>query len=341
MNIRGVRLSYVGITLVTTLLLIASLKEMYLYGSRFILLLPMTLLIFPLLFVKRREWLTYNPHVFKTRQKWTKDDCLHVCLVIIGSIITYTLSIDFDLGPILAAALVGMFSALFLPNYQNALYCGAFVGMSCSTFLPNLFCILLAGLLTGITYILSKALFNGFGGKLGAIALIGTLMTSFITGYYPLNARMPSKEILHLLIFYAILAAVLTTFFIHRVKLSPVLSSAIVSLSGTLLLTSIHAHSEDVLSLMVMCASFAGMSSHERIPNEGYMIVVALIAAVLFKYSQPFIDNAGGKLGTIAFASAITTHGLIQSTYYLQQQISAKKKHHRFKAKLLSSFQIK
>ncbi|WP_017471319.1 hypothetical protein [Amphibacillus jilinensis] len=341
MNIRGVRLSYVIITLVTTLLFIASLKEIFLDGSHFILLLSMTLLIFPLLLVKRREWLTYNPHVFKTRQKWAKDDYLHVCLVIIGSTITYILSIDIDLGPILAAALVGMFSALFVPSYQNALYCGAFVGMSCSTFLPNLFCILLAGLLTGIIYILSKALFNGFGGKLGAIAMIGTLMTSFITGYYPLNASIPSKEIVHLLIFYAILASVLTMFLIHRLKRSPVLSSAIVSFSGTLLLTSIHSHSEDILSLMVMCASFAGMSSHERIPNEGYMIIVAFIAAILFKYSQPFLDNAGGKLGTIAFTSTMTTHGLIQSTYYLQQQLSVKQKHHRIKAKLLSSFQIK
>jgi hypothetical protein len=95
-----------------------------------------------------------------------------------------------------------------------------------------------------------------------------------------------------------------------RFNRSPVMSSGIVGLAGGLLLPILHPKFGSVLASMVICASFAGMSSKERVPNELYAITVGLVCALVFMYSAPHFGGAGGKLGTIAFGSVMAISAL-------------------------------
>jgi hypothetical protein len=100
----------------------------------------------------------------------------------IGALITYVLSLNLGLGPIISASIVGLAGAFLgdlirkgdyktrLPLY---IYCGAFVGMSSVLIMPNLFYILISGMIAGLAFSYLENKFIGFGGKLGFSAFIG------------------------------------------------------------------------------------------------------------------------------------------------------------------------
>lgn len=107
-----------------------------------------------------------------------------------AGLLTYFLSIDLTIGPVIAAAGIG-FLASYLPTFFKSpivatlpapIYCGTFVGM-CGTYLTeDYFFISYAGLSAGLLYLMSRNGFNGIGGKLGSIAFGGIVLVVLIFG---------------------------------------------------------------------------------------------------------------------------------------------------------------
>lgn len=98
-----------------------------------------------------------------------------------GSLATWCLNTQLDLGPVVASGLVGLLAALVLPSEQAvATYTASFVGMSSPAALSAVPMVLMAGGLMGMIFILALPVYQGFGGKLGTIAACAVLLTMFV-----------------------------------------------------------------------------------------------------------------------------------------------------------------
>jgi len=102
------------------------------------------------------------------------------------------------------------------------------------------------------------------------------------------------------------------------------MGSAIVGLLGSLFLPVLHPERGGLLAVMAICASFAGMSAPERVPNEGLIALAGLFTALIFMFTSPYLGGAGGKLGTIAFGSVSSIQGMLAVFHVLKKNISAK-----------------
>ena len=98
--------------------------------------------------------------------------------VLLGALLTYLL--HFLVGcPVLAAGIIGLLAALLVKPYQVPIYTGAFVGMS-SSLVFGFWPFILAALLASIVFVLVQPMFNGYGGKLGTIALSGASVSVIV-----------------------------------------------------------------------------------------------------------------------------------------------------------------
>lgn len=237
--------------------------------------------------------------------------------VVIGAISTFVLNHDIGLGAVLAAGLVGIIGALIFPSYAAAIYCGAFIGMSSSEIFHGYIHVIIAAFVAAIVFLATKYVFTGFGGKLGTIAFIGVAISVVLSEKKFLKVQKPEWKILPLIVIFSVLGAVTTYILNVRLKKDPVMSSAAVGISAGLLLPQIYPEFGEILATIVICASFAGMSSKERIPNEFYMILTGIICAITFVYTFSYLGGAGGKLGTIAFGSVIVV-SLLQRVWRKQ-----------------------
>lgn len=121
---------------------------------------------------------------------YTFDHFNLIFFVFAGSLSTYYLKTNFEIGSILSATVVGLIAS-FVPNIlkkselvnqiPTAVYCGAFVGMSNSIIAPNLVFIFIASGITGTLLISSKNILKGVGGKFGTLAFGGVIMAFCIT----------------------------------------------------------------------------------------------------------------------------------------------------------------
>jgi hypothetical protein len=110
---------------------------------------------------------------------------------------------------------------------------------------------------------------------------------------------------------FSIGAAVLTYSLSIRLKNGPVFASSLVSLLGGLLLPAFGAEKAAVMAAVVMAASFVGMSSGEKMKSEASVLFSGLIMGIMFIYSANHFGGAGGKLGTLAFGSVVSSRGLV------------------------------
>jgi len=282
------------------------------------------IVLIALLYEKRREWIKNLAKKTIKGTDFIKTDFFNFLSVVVGALICFTLSVNFDLGAVVASGLVGIIVALVLPKYGPPTYCGAFVGMSSVALLPNQAYILLAAVIAGAVFVASKAVFNGFGGKLGTIAWTGAVCAALLTGQNLLTD--PAFNVSVLIVLYAVIGAVVTMVISLRFKHGPVMASGIVALTAGLLLPVIHPEVGGQLAVMVTCATYAGMSNYERVPNEAYMAIAALFAGLIFIFSQPFIQGGGGKLGTTAFGSVIAIRGMIEFLKIVKERKTQKSK---------------
>jgi hypothetical protein len=120
------------------------------------------------------------------------EDVFIILYVNLGAIAAYALNLHVGLGPVIAAGLTGTIASyipLILKKNKNifllkeipaAVYCGSFVGMTAPNVAPGLSFIIFAGFIAGVLLIISKNIFNGFGGKLGTVAFGGVALTSYL-----------------------------------------------------------------------------------------------------------------------------------------------------------------
>lgn len=268
-----------------------------------------SLIIIGLVFSQKNEWIS---NVYNNKEIFVleKQDLLNFLAVVGGTVITFILSNNLQLGAVVASSIVGIAATLIIPRYDVPTFCGSFVGMASITLLTTYFCVFLAGIIAGIVFVITKQVFNGFGGKLGTIAFIGCVFAALITRNSFLTDAVPNWQTGRLMIIYAVLGAVLTFIVSERLNHSAVISSGLIGVFAGLILPVVYPEIGVSLGVVVFCASFAGMSSLDRVHNELQMAIAGLFCGIIFMYTAPYLGGAGGKLGTIAFISVISINGL-------------------------------
>jgi len=232
--------------------------------------------------------------------------------VVIGALTTFYLSVNIGLGAVIAAGMIGILAAMIAPKYSVPAYCGAFVGMSSNLLLFNLAEVLLASSFAGIVFVLTRDVFGGFGGKLGTIAFIGASTAGFTLGREFIFTPVADWTSNFYFILVALIAAPLTLHLNCNLKNGPVLASGAVGLLSGLVLPVLFPQLGGTLAVVATCASYTGMSNTKRCPRMWGMLVAGLFTGVLFVFAVPLLGGAGGKLGTIAFASIIATDGFLE-----------------------------
>lgn len=229
--------------------------------------------------------------------------------VMIGSVLTYVL--HYFIGcPVLAASIIGLLGGLFVKPFGVPIYTGAFVGMS-SAALFSIWPFLLATVLAAVIYAIAQDIFNGFGGKLGTIALSGAIISTVIfRGDFTSGAPFNTTE-QYIIIGLSILAAIVTFLLNTRGKLGPVIASALVGLLGGVLLPLLTQELAHVYAVIIIGASFIGMSSHARFNTVFPIAFAGVLYGLIFIYNAPYFGGAGGKLGTIALTSVLSIKGFI------------------------------
>jgi len=229
--------------------------------------------------------------------------------VFTAGIITYGMSHDLGLGPVISASVIALLAHMIAPKYSVAAYCGSFVGMTSNLLLYNYQEVALASFIAGIVFFLTSDVFNGFGGKLGTIALLSTVITCHSLNRDFLTLSIADSRTNLWIILVAVIAATLTYYFnVHREQ-GPVLASAVVGIIGAMILPPLFPEMGSTLAVVAICASFTGMSSKERGGVIGNIVLTGILTGVVFVYSTPQLGGAGGKLGTIAFGSILSTFG--------------------------------
>ncbi len=116
----------------------------------------------------------------------------HVLVVLwmpLSAMTCYFLNNYYNLGPVIAAGIVGTLASFtpylnknsnYLKQLPPTLYCGAFIGMSNVEVASSVYFVLAASIFAGVLLLVSKSLFNGLGGKLGTIAFTAVTITTFI-----------------------------------------------------------------------------------------------------------------------------------------------------------------
>ena len=237
-----------------------------------------------------------------------KTYLLEALMVTIGSLLTFLVHVYLGTGPVLASGFIGAIAGIFVKKYQVPLYCGSFVGMS-SPLLLTFFPFLLATLFASIIFILVKPIFNGYGGKLGTIALIGVIMSALFFGgtlEQPENYTVFEQA---MIVFISLFAATLTYIINIRFQQGPVLASAIIGIISGAFLPLLFI-SGNLFAVVAIGASFVGMSNKTRFNDERLILVSGILFALIFIYSAPYFLGVGGKLGTIAFLSVLSVKGL-------------------------------
>ena len=231
--------------------------------------------------------------------------------VVGGALTTYALSVDLGLGAVVAAGVIGLLGALIFPEQGVPIYCGAFVGMVSPDLLNSLPHVLLAGVIGGLVFVLSTGVLDGFGGKLGTIAFTGTVVAPLLLQCEFCPAAIPPVPVAWQIMVVSIVAGVGTYWVSITLGHGAVVASSVVGgVVAGLLLPAVLPETGPLLAVVAICASFTGMSSPERIPNYVWMTLASVSTGLIFIYTQPVLGGAGGKLGTIAFGSAMVAFTL-------------------------------
>ena len=259
------------------------------------------------------EWKVYLSGKRKVLSacKLTLDDLYIFLSVLLAGMFTYFLNHDLALGAVLASSAVGIFGAFVFKKYQIAIYCGSFAGMVASTVIDSYAGIIIVGIFTGLLFVVSKEVYKGFGGKLGATAFFGTTVSALVIGTFSSTVASSEISIDYWLIVYFLVGSVGTFLIKEKTKASAVLASAALGLIAALLLPVIHGDYGITLTIGLFCGTFAGMSSVDRLCSLRCVFMAGIISTIIFSYTQPYFNGLGGKLGAIAFGSSIASAGFL------------------------------
>jgi hypothetical protein len=150
------------------------------------------------------------------------------------------------------------------------------------------------------------------GGKLGTTAFVGVSLVAVPTAGSFQRSAIPGESAVSSVIGVAALAAIVTFTLHTRSAASPVLASGIVGAVGGGLLPLFFGTPGRLFAAATYAASFAGMTTPRRIPNEWWIGLAGVGVGLVVVYTLPFVSGSGGKLGTIAFGSCLGIHGTLR-----------------------------
>ena len=237
-----------------------------------------------------------------------RGDAADFLAVVAGALVTYWLSVDAGLGPVIASAAVGLVAGVALPRVDSAAYCGSFVGMVSPAVFPDVGLVVAAGAAAGALVVAARGAFDGCGGKLGTTAFFGCLVVAVGTDAAFAAGTAPPWHQAGLLLPVTGVAAALTVALGVRFDLGAVVASAAVGLLGGIALPPIHP-AGDLLATAAFCASFVGMVAPARIDGELRVGAAGALSGAVFLAVSPVFAGAGGKLGTSAFVACLGLYG--------------------------------
>lgn len=259
----------------------------------------------------RNEWYFLEPATRFVRSD-PRDAVADGAAIVAGTVLALAGSAELGLSPVVAAGVVGVLSAVVVPDRSVPAYCGAFVGMTSPTLFTTYWRAGVAALVAAAVYVVAYPVFRGVGGKLGTTAFVGTTLTVAATGGTFQSGPLPGLRTILFVVGYALAGAVATFAFQTRLDQSAVLASGVVGSIGGLTIPVVHAGGAGMFSAGLFAASFAGMSDPRRIPNSAWIGLTGLLVGVVVVYTQPFLGGSGGKLGTIAFGASLAVHAVLQ-----------------------------
>jgi len=250
-----------------------------------------------------------------------RTDAADVLAVATAAVGTYWLSVHADLGPILAAALVGLAVGLGLPQVGGAAYCGSFVGMVSPAVLPSLEGVALAGTIAGLAFVATADVFGGFGGKYGTLALFGCLTSVALLGADYAAGSVLAWDAVPAVVVVAVVGAVATVVVRTHAGASSVVASAAVGLAAGLAFPVALPALGSTLAAVAFCASFVGMSSADRLETLGQVAGAGLVCGLVYVVVAPALAGAGGKLGTTAFVSCLAVAGGLELSALVRSRV--------------------
>ncbi|MEI7474754.1 MAG: hypothetical protein WCK67_08235 [bacterium] len=221
-------------------------------------------------------------------------------------------------------------------NYSASAFCGSFAGMTSLSLIfgkeNNIFskkCMLLTlllGFILSFVYFFisklnsknkfSKYLFNGYGGRLGAIAFISVLifiiLKSFLLNefsFLPIQKNITETNCF-LLIFITCIGAFATSrlsnlsVFIKNSNYK-ILIPALLSFLAYIIFCNFSANSA-IFSQAFYAGTFVGMSSIDLLPKKG-TIFAGTLTGIILTFAENIFKGVGGKLGFTAFIAVLIT----------------------------------
>ncbi len=278
------------------------------YSENIFLSLAFVPFIIAMLYVFRRAFIE-TKNLEESYGPFSRKALYDFLATSIASVITFILSTQAGLGAVTASGAVGLVAAIAVKPYAVPIFCGSFLGM-CSPDHFSMGQFIIASVVVGVIFVATKDVFNGYGGKLGTIAFGAALLTGIIVRADFLDPIVyDSWERIHL-VAASVVGAVTAYIISIRFKAGPVFGSAVVGVVAGPLLPFIFGDFGIDLAIAAFGASFVGMSSPEKLRDERYIFLAGVMFGFIFVLSAPFFNGAGGKLGTIAFISAMMIGGV-------------------------------
>lgn len=302
--------AYIIYSLLVITLFLTSLVSSFTSGHYIISSLKIIVIIFLFyeIFIEWRVFL-YPKRKTLLKKKLAKHDLYLFLSVFLGTLCSYLLNHNFQLGAVVASSLIGLIGGLLLPKYAVPIYCGTFAGMVSSLLVYDTLSVVTIGLFAGVLYIAGSETFKGFGGKLGATAYFATLLATLFFDTF--NDTMTGVPIsLQYDVFIVFIIGSLGTYFINeQYKIGAVVASGLLGLTFGLILPNVFDNGTS-LAVALFCGTFIGMSTTTKLTTRVSVMVASLIATIIFLYTAPYFAGLGGKLGLIAFGSTISTAGI-------------------------------
>lgn len=237
------------------------------------------------------------------------DDALAFVSVVGGAVLAHLLGVHAGLGPVLGSALVGLLAGVALPRVDTAAYCGSFVGMASTALFPAHRALVLAAALAGVAFLATKRTFGGYGGKLGTLAFLGCATAAALTPATYGNAGGAALASAPAVVLVAAVAAVVTAVVSIRLGLGAVVGSALVGVAAGIGFPLAGVAHAGTLATVAFCASFVGMSAPDRLADLRQFALAGAVSGGVYLAAADVFVGAGGKLGTVAFASSLAVAG--------------------------------
>jgi hypothetical protein len=237
----------------------------------------------------------------------------------VSVVVTFSLVHYFDVSSVLASSFIGVIGYLFIRKYEVPIYCGSFAGMV-SVALFNFWEVGVLAVLCAFIFTLTKPLFSGYGGKLGTIAFLSSLITFSIFDKEYLS--ISGDFSIYVVVLVSLLGVTLTFYLQHYFHTSAVFASAMLSFLFGLVITTFFSNYIPY-TFVFFAASFIGMSSKQRLPNFVFVILSGLILGLMYDIFLEYFHGLGGKLGLMAMMSVVITSGIssvYQTTHHKKQK---------------------